>query len=94
MVTQMSGKLPSLDEIAAEFAISPRTLSNEFKAEYGQPLHAFMMDLRLNQAHAAIEANSVPLKALAQRLGYTHTHHFLTAFRRKFGYPPSVLRKK
>lgn len=94
MLMQTSGKLPSLDEIAAEFAISARTLSNEFKAEYGQPIHAFMTDLRLNQAHAAIEANSAPLKSLAQRLGYTHTHHFLTAFRRKFGYPPSALRKK
>lgn len=94
MLAQVPGKLPSLDEIAAEFEVSARTLNSEFKAAFGQPIHAFMTDLRLNEAHAAIKASAIPLKTLAQQLGYTHTHHFLTAFRRKFGYPPSALRKK
>lgn len=94
MLIQTSGKLPALGDLAAEFGVSPRTLSNEFKAEYGQPIHSFMTDLRLNQAHAVIEASSIPLKTVAQRLGYNHTHHFLTAFRRKFGYSPGALRKK
>ncbi|NFV80890.1 helix-turn-helix transcriptional regulator [Magnetospirillum aberrantis] len=94
MLSQVPGKLPSLDEIAAEFNVSARTLNAEFKAAYGQPIHTLMTDLRLNEAHAAIKASTIPLKTLAQQLGYTHTHHFLTAFRRKFGYPPSALRKK
>ena len=94
MLLQTPGKLPSLDEIAKQFGASPRTLTAEFKAEYGQPIHAFMTDLRLNLAHAEIQGTTIPLKALAQQLGYTHTHHFLTAFRRKFGYPPSALRNK
>ena len=89
----LQGKLPTLEELAIQFNLSARTLNDEFKAEYGQPIHAFITERRLVEAHAAIEKTDVPLKSVAQQLGYTHTNHFLTAFRRKFGYSPGSLRK-
>ena len=90
----MSGKLPTLDDLAIQFNVSARTLNDEFKAEYGQPIHTFITERRLIEAHAAIENTDISLKSLALRLGYIHSNHFLTAFRRKFGYPPGSLQKK
>ena len=90
----MQGKVPTLEELAGQFNLSVRTLNDEFKAEYGKPIQSFIAEHRLNEAHAAIVSTDIPLKAVALRLGYTHTNHFLTAFRRKFGYSPGKLRKK
>jgi AraC-like DNA-binding protein len=92
-LTTMQGKLPTLEELAIQFKLSARTLNDEFKSEYGQPIHAFITERRLVEAHAAIEQTGIPLKSVAQHLGYIHTNHFLTAFRRKFGYSPGSLRK-
>ena len=88
------GKLATLEELATQFGVSARTLNSEFKAEYGMPIFSFIQDRRLLEAHAAIENSDIPLKEVAQRLGYTHTNHFLTAFRKKFGYAPGNLRMK
>ena len=88
------GKLPTLDEMAVRFDVSAQTLNSDFKNTYGQTIFAFIMDHRLMEAHAAIQQSDIPLKAVAQRLGYTHTNHFLTAFRKKFGYSPGSLRRQ
>lgn len=88
------GKLPTLGEMAARFDVSAQTLNNDFKNTYGQTIFAFIIDHRLMEAHAAIQQSDIPLKAVAQRLGYVHMNHFLTAFRKKFGYSPGSLRKK
>jgi AraC-like DNA-binding protein len=90
----LQGKLPTLEELAVQFNMSARSLNNAFKAEYGQPIHTFIAEHRLVEAHMAIESSDIPLKTLAQRLGYVHTNHFLSAFRRKFGYPPGSLRRR
>ncbi len=88
------GKLPGLQELAAQFGVSAKNLNEEFKAEYGLPIHSFIAERRLIEAHAAIEQTDIPLKLLSNRLGYSHVNHFLTAFRKKFGYTPGSLRKK
>jgi len=92
-IIAMQGKIPSLQELALTFNRSARSLNDDFKAEYGQPIHSFITEHRLIEAHAAVEATDIPLKMLAQRLGFAHANHFITAFRRKFGYPPGQLRK-
>ncbi|CUW40825.1 AraC-type DNA-binding domain-containing protein [Magnetospirillum sp. XM-1] len=88
------GKLPTLETLAAQFNVSVRTLNNDFRAEYDQPIHTFIAEHRLSEAHAAIEGSDIPLKTLAERLGYSHVNHFLAAFRKKYGYPPGNLRKR
>ena len=88
------GKLPTVEELAAQYSCSVRTLNEEFAAEYGQPIYAYMIEYRFNQAHAAIQNTQTPLKTIAENLGYTHVNHFNAAFRKRFGYPPGMLRKK
>ena len=91
---QLEGRLPTLSDLATEFGLPARRLNEEFSAEFGQSVFSFMTDYRLTQAHASIQTNAMPMKSLADRLGYSHVNHFITAFKRKFGYPPGSLRKK
>ena len=87
------GKMPTLLELSKEFACSAKRLNADFSDVYGVSIYTFMSDHRLNQAHQAVLESDVPLKQLAQRLGYAHFNHFGAAFKKKFGYSPGSLRK-
>ncbi len=93
-LVQLEGKLPSLLEMAERFGMSARWLNNEFAREYGKTIYAFVTDMRLAEAQAALMQSSLSIKALSVRLGYSHVNHFTTAFKRKFGYPPGSVRRK
>ncbi len=87
------GKLPTMEELATQYGCSIRTLNTEFSTEYGQPVSAFLIEYRFKLAHDAVQQTTIPLKILAEQLGYSHVNHFSTAFRKKFGYAPGYLRK-
>ena len=93
-LVQTAGKLPTLDELANQFSCSAKKLNDEFFAEYGKSIYAFISGHRLEEAHMAILKSDVPMKKLAERLGYAHFNHFSAAFKKKFGYPPGSLRRK
>lgn len=88
-----SGKLPTLDELARRFGCSAKRLNDEFVAEFGKSIYAFVTTHRLDEAHTAILKSDIPLKKLAEWLGYAHFNHFSAAFKKKFGYPPGSLRR-
>lgn len=89
----LEGRLPTLSELAKDFGLSARRLNEEFTAEFGKSVYNFINEHRLEQAHAVILAGGTPMKVPAERLGYSHVNHFISAFRRKFGYAPGKLRK-
>lgn len=88
-----TGKLLTLDELARQFGCSAKRLNDEFVVEFGKSIYAFVTSHRLDEAHVAILKSDIPLKKLAERLGYAHFNHFSAAFKKKFGYPPGSLRK-
>jgi AraC-like DNA-binding protein len=88
------GKPPTLDELAHQQGRSAKLLNEEFVAEFGLSIPAYMMKLRLEQAHAALAQSDVSIKQLAAKLGYAHVSNFAIAFKRHYGYPPGSLRRK
>lgn len=88
------GKLPTLKELASLYGVSTSRLNEEFSACYGLKIVPYITQYRLKEAHDAIVNTSIPLKILASRLGYSHLNHFISAFRKHFGYPPGALRRK
>lgn len=89
----LEGRLPTLGQLAAEFGLSAKQLNIEFKAEFGQSIFEYVTATRLEQARMAMLESRFPMKVIAERLGYSHVNHFITAFRRRFGYAPGSLRK-
>lgn len=90
---KLEGKLPTITSLATQFGRSARLLNEEFQHDYGDSIFSFILNHRLNAAHEAISNTSIPLKQLAEKLGYAHVNHFSAAFKKKFGYAPGSLRK-
>ncbi|NMW20040.1 MAG: helix-turn-helix transcriptional regulator [Chlorobiaceae bacterium] len=91
---QYPGKVPTLYDLARQYELSVKQLSSEFKNKYGKSLISYISEVRLNEAHAALQQTNTPLKTMAKHFGYSHVNHFITAFSKQFGYPPGSLRKK
>jgi len=93
LLLNLDGRLPTLNLLAADFGLSAKQLNIEFKAEFGQSIFEYVTAVRLEQAHAALLESNLPMKVMSERLGYSHVNHFITAFKRRFGYPPGSLRR-
>jgi AraC-like DNA-binding protein len=84
--------LISLEDLATRYGVSQRTLTAEFRREFGISIFEYARDRRLHAAHSALLKGGLSLKAIALELGYSSSHHLSNAFVRKFGYRPSKLR--
>ncbi len=87
------GKVPLLSELAERYAMSARILNDEFRKCYGMTIYGFVTNHRLAEAHIALERTKLPIKTIAANLGYSHVNHFITAFRKRYGFPPGSLRR-
>ncbi|MFC7158130.1 helix-turn-helix transcriptional regulator [Pseudidiomarina halophila] len=66
--------------MAQKYHTSAKTLNEQFKQTYGQPIYSYFNDRRLNEAHIALAQTPLPMKVLSARLGYSHVNHFINAF--------------
>lgn len=83
----------SLVDLAKENNISPRVLDAAFKKRFELSTFAFALGKGLDDAYLEITSTETPLKVISANLGYKHVNHFSAAFKKKFGYSPSKLRK-
>jgi AraC-like DNA-binding protein len=81
----------TLAEIAAAIGTSPFHLCRSFRRATGTTLHEYRNQLRLRSALDRLEAAD-DLSQLALELGYSSHSHFTAAFRRSFGFTPSIAR--
>jgi AraC-like DNA-binding protein len=84
---QHAAQPPSLSELARIAGINEFKLKQGFKALYNNTVFGYLTDYKLTQAKELLISN-VPIKDVADRLGYSSVQHFNSAFRKKFGMPP------
>lgn len=89
---QHAAQPPSLTELARVAGINEFKLKQGFKALYNNTVFGYLTDYKLNQAHDLL-LSDVPIKDVADRLGYSSVQHFNSAFRKKFGMPPGKVKK-
>jgi AraC-like DNA-binding protein len=89
---QHAAQPPSLTELAKVAGINEFKLKQGFKALYNTTVFGYLADYKLNQARDLIVSN-IPIKDVADRLGYSSVQHFNSAFRKKFGIPPGKMKK-
>ena len=89
----LEGKIPPLSDFAAVQGVSLRTLNEGFKQVFNTTVYDFIKKHRLRAAHDALEQSDIAMKIVADRIGYSHVNHFITAFKKHFGYTPGSLRK-
>lgn len=88
----LDGAWPTLDEAAAYFHLTPRTLMRRLQAE-GTRFQALLDEVRSRRAHWYLLHTRQPVEQIAARLGYADTRNFSRSFRRWHGMTPGQLRR-
>lgn len=87
---QAEGMLPSLEQIAASFHLTSRTLRRHLAA-LGVSYRNLLEEVRMARAVRYLRADQ-PVQKVADLLGYADPSNFTRAFRRWTGHPPSYYR--
>lgn len=83
---------PTIPELARILGTNEFRLKRDFKALFGQPVHAFVIERRLERARTLLVETDRPIKEIADEAGFAHLSHFGAAFRKRYGVAPSRLR--
>lgn len=82
----------SIVSLASEFGMSPSKLRQDFCVAFGVCIGSYISDRRLNYGRELIQTMGLTVSEAAYRAGYAHPANFATAFKRRFGHPPSAAR--
>lgn len=82
---------PTAAAIAAAADMSERRLNAGFKALFGTTIFETLRNERLEHARTVLESEALPLKLVAERVGYRHVTNFINAFSARYGTPPRQL---
>ncbi|MBC8101514.1 MAG: helix-turn-helix transcriptional regulator [Cytophagales bacterium] len=79
--------------LAKRLDMAPSTLRRRFRQTVGTPLHEYTLGERIARARALLGETDLPIKAVAERLGYHDVYFFTRQFRQRTGVPPAAYRR-
>ena len=87
---------PSLDidSVCERGFVSPSALQRAFLRHFGVPPKQYVIKLRMNKALQLLIEDQLSVKDIALSCGFSDEKYFSRAFREKYGYPPSQLRRR
>lgn len=88
------GEEISLKDVANSVNLSQYHFSRIFKKEYGYPPHEFLILTRLNRAKHLLITTDLPVKIIAEMVGYSGATNFTNAFTKRVGMSPVEFRKQ
>lgn len=92
--THLEEPLPSAKALSKMFGTNEFTLKENFRKIVKTSIYQFYNDERLKKAHTIIEKTTIPLKEVAIISGFYNYTNFYKAFKKKFHYPPSDIKRK
>lgn len=84
----------NIEQLAALANMSRSTFVARFKMVFGTPPHRFATKIRLQHAAKLLVHTSLPVKVVADRLGYRSRSQFSAAFKTYFHQDPTSYRQK
>lgn len=84
----------TLQKAADRFQLSVSYLSKLFKDESGVNFSEFVLELRMNKARDWLEHSDMPIKDIADKIGYASVQNFNRVFKQWCGLPPGEFRKE
>jgi AraC family transcriptional regulator len=82
----------SVKNMADATNLSESQFSRIFRSKVGFAPHEYVMTLRLNKAKELLTSTELPLREIAEQVGYSSDITFITAFRGKTGMSPTEFR--
>ena len=83
----------TVQEVAAAVGYSGSHLSHLFSNSVGQPLAAYLRQLRLAHACELLKATDLPVAQISREIGYADPAHFTCAFVRAYQVSPTAYRR-
>ena len=83
---------PTISELAKTIGLNEAKLMHDFKQLFGQTIFDFSQNIRMDEAKRLLETTGLSITEIAFEVGYEYSSNFTTAFKRRFGVPPSVAR--
>ncbi|MDF2597063.1 MAG: helix-turn-helix-domain containing protein AraC type, partial [Clostridia bacterium] len=80
---------PTLKELSKKVFLNEYKLKIGFKELFGMPVHAYIIDKRLEMARYLIEEKKIRVTEAVQLVGYSDASHFAAKFKKKYGISPS-----
>ena len=89
------GTDPNIDytALADRLGTSPSTLRRRFVEATGTSPHGYLLQCRAALARELLGSTDLPVKAIADRLGYRDVYFFSRQFRQLVGVPPAAYRR-
>jgi AraC-like DNA-binding protein len=93
LITRNLARDYSLRELGVLVGLSSYHLKRGFKAIYNLSAADFRHEIRMQKARLILEETDLPITRIAADIGYDHPFAFSSAFKKFFGYTPSLVRK-
>lgn len=84
----------SLKELANQVGTNECTLKKGFKTIFGTTVFGFLNDVKMEKAQNLLTEQELTITQVAELVGYKNATHFTSAFKKKYGVLPSVLKKR
>ncbi|WP_217636867.1 helix-turn-helix transcriptional regulator [Dendrosporobacter quercicolus] len=84
---------PTIGKLAKLICLNEYKLKKGFKELFGMPVHAYIIDKRLEMARFFIEDKKLRVTEAALLVGYNDLSYFAEKFRKKYGVNPSEYSK-
>lgn len=84
---------PTIRQVARAVGLNETTLKHGFKTIFGETLFEFSVRCRMQHALKLLRDERMPVKRVAEAVGYRHHTSFATAFLRHFGSRPKEIRR-
>jgi AraC family transcriptional activator of pyochelin receptor len=86
--------VPDPDQLAILYELPRNTLREGYRYFFGKTIHQFHADHKLESAMLMLNSGELLVKEIAFKIGYQNPSHFITAFKKKFGYTPKQYLKR
>ncbi|HET9578338.1 MAG TPA: AraC family transcriptional regulator [Usitatibacter sp.] len=84
----------TVEKLGRQVGLSRSALAERFSEVMGEPIFAFLTRWRLQMAAEFLLNTTRPIATIAHDAGYESAGAFSAAFKRQFGKPPSVWRRR
>jgi AraC-like DNA-binding protein len=84
----------SMTEVCVRLSVSPRHLQRVFTDRAGMGFRAYLTHVRMSSAAQLLTTTEMPVKEVAQRVGYHDASQFTKAFKRTHAVSPTQWRAR
>ncbi|WP_103071815.1 helix-turn-helix domain-containing protein [Aquimarina sediminis] len=88
------GNSLTVEKLAMLTGLNQHKLKRQFKSVFNEPIFSYLTNVRMDKAKKMLTTEEMNVSEVAYAVGYKNPQHFTAAFKKKFNYLPSELKKR